>query len=103
MTCGKQENFTARRAQVVRSITTSDAPALQASQAASRSTSGLSGLGGVASLGACLLLPATGCSPRLDPETYGEVVHTLPVVPGAEEPYPLPELTEGEPPKTPAK
>ena len=52
---------------------------------------------------ACLTLPSAGCSPRLDPETYGEVVHTLPEVPGAEEPFPLPELTQGEPPETAPK
>jgi hypothetical protein len=39
-----------------------------------------------------LALP--GCAPKLDPREYGEVIHELPKLPGAEEPYPLPELDE---------
>ena len=50
--------------------------------------------------GFCLLiiglvsLVEGGCRPQLDPEQYGEVLSGLPRVPGAEKPYPLPEIDE---------
>ena len=35
-----------------------------------------------------------GCAPKLRPREYGQVIHDLPKLPGAEKPYPLPELDE---------
>ena len=32
-----------------------------------------------------------GCGPQLDPEDLGTVIFEVPKVPGADEPYPLPE------------
>ncbi len=45
---------------------------------------------------ACLV--AVGCAPALDPQQYGEVIHELPEIEGADKEYPLPELEEQEPP-----
>lgn len=39
-----------------------------------------------------LLLLAAGCGPAVDSEELGQVVYEVPMVPGAETPYPLPEL-----------
>ncbi len=47
----------------------------------------------IVSMGLLLAL-ALGCSGRLDPEKYGEVVTELPHVKGVERPYPLPELKQ---------
>ena len=41
------------------------------------------------------LLP--GCGPRLDKEDLGEVVFEIPDVPGAKQPYPLPEFAQEKP------
>lgn len=101
---GKQNtNVAVRPRQVARSITASDGPALQVSSVADMTLHARAGFRWATLLLTCLALPSAGCSPRLDPETYGEVVHTLPEVPGAEEPFPLPELTQGEPPETAPK
>jgi hypothetical protein len=35
-----------------------------------------------------------GCAPSLDPQEYGQVIHEIPKVEGADEPYPLPQLEE---------
>jgi hypothetical protein len=45
-------------------------------------------------VGGCAVLVSAGCDPPLDPEKYGEIVTTLPVVEGADKPYPLPQLEE---------
>ena len=39
-----------------------------------------------------------GCTPDLDPEQYGDVVHELPEIGDIHRPYSLPELDEGAPP-----
>ncbi|MEX2169362.1 MAG: hypothetical protein WD851_08625 [Pirellulales bacterium] len=43
-------------------------------------------------LSTVLLLVAAGCGPAVDSEELGQVVYEVPMVPGAETPYPLPEL-----------
>lgn len=42
-------------------------------------------------ISSCLCF-AGGCGPAVPPEELGTVVYEVPAVPGAEEPYPLPEL-----------
>ena len=47
----------------------------------------------VIGLMSCLLLTA-GCGPAIEREDLGTVSHHVPEVPGAEEPYRMPELDE---------
>jgi len=51
----------------------------------------------VATLTLALIL--VGCAARLDPDDLGKVVFTIPKVPGAEKPYPMPEpyFPQGKP------
>jgi len=44
------------------------------------------------SVALALLLVTPGCGPRIAEEDLGEISATLPVLPGTDEPYPLPEL-----------
>ena len=45
-----------------------------------------------ARLTSVMFLFVAGCGPAVDQEELGQVVYEVPMVPGAEEPYPLPEL-----------
>jgi hypothetical protein len=104
MSNGKQRKSVATcAAQVAGAITASAGPSLQASRSSHQVFQPGASAGWAALALAGLLLVSPGCTPRLDPETYGEVVHTLPVVERAEEPFPLPELIEVDKPKTDPK
>lgn len=46
-------------------------------------------------------LPLYGCGPEVSRDELGEVVFEVPVVPGAEEAYPLPNLNAPAPAATP--
>ena len=39
-----------------------------------------------------MLLALSGCGPRIDQAELGQISKSLPVVPGTDQPYPLPEL-----------
>jgi hypothetical protein len=56
----------------------------------------VSSLGWLVSIG---LLPftVTGCGPRLNSSEFGTILHEIPKVPGADKPYPMPQLDEPKP------
>jgi hypothetical protein len=39
-------------------------------------------------------LVSPGCTRKLDPRQYGEVIHEVPKFRGTEKPYPMPQLDE---------
>ena len=49
-----------------------------------------------AAAGILLLTSAllTGCEPKLEEQQYGQILHDVPQVPGADRPYPLPQLED---------
>ncbi len=49
--------------------------------------------------GFLLVLPLVGCQPSLDPDQYGEIIYEVPRVPGADKPYPLPQLEDSTGPE----
>ena len=52
-----------------------------------------------AAAGFLFVLPLAGCQPALDPDKYGEIINEVPQVPGADKPYPLPQLEESMQPE----